>query len=101
MYMLHQLWTDESGSADYLFLILMLTVCVVGILPGIATMRDQVVQQFGDMAVAFDSLDQTYSVNVNGVISEYYDDPPTLDDPDGSEPACISIINADALPEQP
>lgn len=99
--MLNRLWWDESGSADYMFLIIMLTVCVLGVLPGIATMRDQVVQQFGDLAVAFDSLDQTYSVNVNGVISQYADAPTDLDDPDGSEPACISVINADALPEQP
>ena len=101
MYTFKRLWFDESGSADYLFLLLMVTICVVGVLPGIATMRDQVVQQFGDLAVAFDSLDQSYSVNINGVVSEYADDPPTLDDPVGTEPACISLINAGATPEQP
>lgn len=101
MYILKQLWCDESGSADYLFLIMLLTICVLGVLPGIATMRDQVVQQFGDLAVAFESLDQTYSINVNGVVSLYEDEPTTLEDPDGSEPACISVINGDATPESP
>lgn len=99
MYMIQRLWQDESGSADYLFLILMFTICILGLLPGFATLRDQFLQQFGDMAVAFDSLDQSYSVNVNGVISEYSDAPTDLLDEAGSEPACISITDEAASPE--
>ena len=56
-----RLWTDSSGfvvSADY---ILLTTILVVGAIVGVVTFRDQVVQEFGDIADAMESLDQSYN----------------------------------------
>jgi hypothetical protein len=59
-----RLWTDSSGfvvSGDY---ILLTTILVIGMVVGVVTFRDQVVQEFGDIADAMESLDQSYTYTI-------------------------------------
>ncbi|QDT42254.1 hypothetical protein Pan241w_23360 [Gimesia alba] len=85
-----QFWNEESGSISPFATVLMMTILVLGIIPGIATLRDHIVQKFGDMAVALESIDQSYSMTVNGVTSEYVDTN-SLTDPVGEAPACLDL----------
>jgi hypothetical protein len=97
---LKQLYSDDTGTIAPAVYILMFTTMVVGVVPGIVTVRDQVVQQFGDVAVALNNLDQSYSFAITGVGRSYSDtDVGSLVDPDGEEPACISINETAAEPE--
>ncbi|MCH7687172.1 MAG: hypothetical protein IH899_10905 [Planctomycetes bacterium] len=59
-----RLWTDSSGfvvSGEY---ILLTTILVIGMIVGVVTFRDQVVQEFGDIADAMESLDQSYTYSI-------------------------------------
>ena len=105
-----RLWTDSSGfivSGEY---ILLTTIIVIGMIVGVVTFRNQVVQEFGDIADAMESLDQSYSFTIinptgpNLVVNfdeNSYSDPPPPGFPDptgesngpgaGQPPAGISI----------
>jgi len=75
-----QLWTNECGfvnAAAYLFVV---TILLIGMVAGLTSFRDQLVQELGDLAVGLENFDQSYSFEINGTISEY-------DDPDGPEDA--------------
>lgn len=55
------LWGDESGFVVSSDLILISSVLVIGLLVGLVSIRDQIVQELGDMAVAVGNLNQSYS----------------------------------------
>lgn len=81
---------DDSGAvqpATYLLIVCLLALAVI---PGLTTLRDMVVQEFGDAATALDNLDQTYSFSVGGTMS-VFTDTSTLTDLPNNEPACISV----------
>ena len=61
MKLLSRLWADEAGFVVSSELVLVATVMVVGLLVGMTTVRDQVVQELGDMADAISEIDQSYS----------------------------------------
>ena len=108
-----RLWTDSSGfiiSGDY---ILLTTILVIGMVVGVVTLRDQFVQELGDISDSIESLDQSYTYTIvdptdpNNVIltvdfdENNYSEPPPPDSPDptgesggpgaGESPAGISI----------
>lgn len=95
---LRALWDDEDGflgSSDY---ILLSTIVVIGAVCGLATMRDAVVQNLGDIAIALATVDQSYSVNYtisSGTVVNfgYFDPPPgaTLQDVAGQAPYNIDL----------
>ncbi|QDT85046.1 hypothetical protein [Gimesia chilikensis] len=97
MKLLSQFWSDEGGNVSAFTTVLMLTILIIGIIPGVATLRDHIVQKFGDTAVALESIDQSYSYTVNGVTSEYEDsDTGTLTDPLNDAPADLDLTIAPA-----
>lgn len=61
MSLARNLWRDERGVVMSAELILMATICVIGIIVGLVTYRDQVVQELGDAAMAVSQLNQGYS----------------------------------------
>ncbi len=61
MKLLSRLWADEVGFVVSSELVLIATVMVVGLLTGMATVRDQVVQELADVADAVSEIDQSYS----------------------------------------
>lgn len=64
--LLFELLKDDRGvvySSEY---IIMTTIIGIGIIVGITTFRDQLVQEFGDAGVALEQLDQSYIYVVPG-----------------------------------
>ena len=61
MKLLSRLWADEAGFVVSSELVLIATVMVVGLLTGMTTVRDQVVQELADVADAVSEIDQSYS----------------------------------------
>lgn len=95
-------WRDDEGGAEFISLILITAVVAMGGLVGLAQIRDQVVQEFGDVAVALDNVDQSFSYTIsidtdrNGslettISASYVDDAATLLDPANAAPACLTL----------
>lgn len=84
---LRQIWTDEQGQVQIAGMLLLCTVVAIGAIAGLSTFRDQLVQEFGDIAVSLESLDQSYSSS----LGSYNDTPTTLTDPAGDPPAGLNI----------
>ncbi len=102
MNVLHRLWADEAGFVVSTELVLVATTLVVGMLVGLVTVRDQVVQELGDVALAVGNVNQSYQYNgVTGHTSatagsDFLDEndfcePTGGDDAPGIEPICISV----------
>ncbi len=87
---LRRLAHDTDGGIQPAAYLLMVTLLVLAALPGLVTVRDTIVQEFGDAAAALDNLDQSYSFTLNGQTSVFIDSS-TLDDPADAEPAGISV----------
>lgn len=105
MKVLTQLWQDDSGFVVSAELVLIATILVIGMIVGLATVRDQVVQELGDFGLAIGQLNQSYSFSgITGHTSstagsQFIDltdlcDDFVLDDSAGGPPACIAIVNA-------
>jgi hypothetical protein len=60
MNLLHRLWQDEQGFIVSTELILMGTIATLGLVVGLATYRDSVVQELGDTAMGIGVLNQSY-----------------------------------------
>jgi len=57
-----ELWQDETGFVATADLVLVTTIVVLGLIVGLVTLRDQVLQELGDVATAVGQLNQSYSV---------------------------------------
>jgi len=84
----NRFWHDLRGDASAASLMIMVTVVALGAIVGLTTFRDQLVQEFGDLATAIDSVDQSFSA---GSLGSYADPGPTFTDPVDAEPACLSV----------
>jgi Flp pilus assembly pilin Flp len=86
-------WRDQRGEASGLAVILLYTILALGATVGLVTLRDQIVQEFGDLAVALDSLDQSW--HIPGIHPMGYTDTPlfrpTDPDPEGKPPAGLEF----------
>ena len=60
MKVLHRLWTDEAGFVVSTELVLVATILVIGMVVGLATVRDAVVTELADVAAAIGSVSQSY-----------------------------------------
>ena len=95
-----KLWNDDAGFVVSAELVLIATILVLGMIVGLASIRDQVVQELGDIALAFGRINQSYSFSgITGHTSntagasfvdrtDYCDETP---DVAGAPPACISV----------
>ena len=105
MKVLMQLWRDDLGFVVSAELVLIGTILVIGMIVGLASVRDQVVQELGDLALAIGQINQSYSFSgitghTSSVAGSAFVD--TLDFCDdaaeqtpGQPPACIAIVEAD------
>ncbi len=93
--MLVKLLKDEAGLVDVSGYILTSTIVVIGVLVGVVAVRDSVVQELGDVSLALEKIDQSYTVNctIGGQPLQfgYNDTPLGPDDVAGEAPACIAI----------
>lgn len=102
---LRRLWCEESGVVISSELILFSTVVVIGMLVGLQTVREAVVQELGDFANAIGNINQSYSyAGVTGhhsstAGSQLVD---VIDDCDvpvptaGNAPMCIGVCDVPA-----
>ena len=106
--MLKKLWADEAGFVVSSELVLIGTILVIGVTVGLTTLRDQVVQELGDLAISLGNINQSYSFTaVTGhsssvAGSDYVDNIDQCDEVSNvttTEPACISILE-DSSDEQ-
>ena len=58
-----KLWNDEAGFIVTLELILIATIVVIGLITGLVTVRNAVVQELSDVAGAVQDMNQTYYYN--------------------------------------
>lgn len=58
-----ELWNDETGVVDASAYIFFVTIVCLGTLCGWVTIRDQVTQELGDLSVALENIDQSFSLN--------------------------------------
>jgi Flp pilus assembly pilin Flp len=56
-----RLWRDEAGFIVSTELILIVTILVISLVVGLASVRDAVVQELADIAQAIGNVNQTYS----------------------------------------
>jgi hypothetical protein len=61
MQMIRMLWRDENGFIISSELVLVATILVIGMIVGLTTVRDQVVQELADVAGAISDIVQTFS----------------------------------------
>lgn len=99
-----QLWQDESGVVISAELIVVCTVVVLGMLVGLTTLRDQVVQEFADLAAAVGALDHSYSfaafedADCSVAGSSFTDESDSCDvgDPVGEPASCVMFTSPGA-----
>lgn len=58
-----RLWDDEAGFIVSMELILIATIVVIGLITGLATVRNAVVSELSDVAGAVQDMNQSYSYN--------------------------------------
>lgn len=91
------LWLDVRGGLAPMDMILVTSLTAIGAMIGLAVIRDAVVQEMGDVAVALDNVDQSFSGTIVhatlGTLwtASFSDDAATLSDPAGAEPACLDV----------
>ena len=115
MNLFQRLWADEAGFVVSSELILIATVLVIGMLVGLATVREQVVQELGDVADAFSEINQSYSFSAitghhSSTAGSYFEDTgDDCDDADGNNNSgngnaaeCINVaVDASSDVEEP
>lgn len=97
---MRNLWNDEAGFIVSAELVLIATIMVIGLIVGMATVRDQVIQELADVAQAISNINQSYSWSgvtghTSSVAGSSFDD--TTDfcdedtDPVGAASHCINL----------
>ncbi len=109
-----RLWANEEGFVVSSELILLATLLVLGMITGLDTIRDQVVQELADVADAFSEISQTYSYSgvtahsastAGSAFEDQHDfceagnAAASGDQTAGNEPQCIEINSVVATPE--
>jgi Flp pilus assembly pilin Flp len=61
MSLIRRMWNDEAGFVVSTELALVATILVIGMVVGLTTIRDQVVQELADIAGMISQLNQSYS----------------------------------------
>jgi Flp pilus assembly pilin Flp len=61
--MLRRLWNDEDGFIVSAELVLIATIVVIGLVVGLVSLRNQVVQELVDVGQAIGSVSQSFAVS--------------------------------------
>jgi len=90
--MFKRFWKDNCGAVDLFSYMLLATIVGIGVLCGLTKLRNQTVQECGDICVALTSLDQSYEFRFNGKKHWYTDRRAgKAKDEKGKEPAGICV----------
>ena len=96
---------DTRGAVSGMSLILVTFFVGIGAIVGLVIIRDHLIQEFGDVAVGLDNMDQSFSymIDIDGdgdgfmladpddtrIEASYTDDAATLMDVSGQPPTCL------------
>ena len=90
MKVLHRLWADEAGFVVSTEPVLVATILVIGLILGLTSLRNQVVQELGDLAQAIANINQSYEYSGTQKVtvaetagSIFHDAPDFCEDPGG------------------
>ena len=61
MNLMNRLWNDEAGFIISTELMIVATILVLGMIVGLVSIRDQIVQELADVAEAISEFNQTFS----------------------------------------
>jgi hypothetical protein len=61
MSLMKRFWNDEAGVIISSELLLVMTILVIGMITGLATLQESAVNELGDTASAIGALDQSYA----------------------------------------
>jgi Flp pilus assembly pilin Flp len=61
--MLKKFWNDEMGAIVSAEIVLVATILVIGMVTGLASLRDAVIEELADVGAAIGALDQSYTVH--------------------------------------
>lgn len=94
-----RLWSDDAGFTVSAELVLIATITVIGLIAGLATVRDQVIQELGDVAIAIGQINQSYSWSAvtghsSSTAGSFFSDQPDYCDATfgaGTAPACMTL----------
>jgi hypothetical protein len=98
-----RLWSDEAGFVVSSELVLIGTILVIGMVVGLTSLRDQVVQETADLAEAISNINQSYSFSAvtghsSSTAGSLFDDNTDFcdsnSDPAGSGAACVDVNTA-------
>ncbi len=100
MKMIKKLWNGGAGFIVSAELILIATIAVIGLIVGLAAVRDGIVSELSDVAGAIQDVNQSYSID--GVVGhnantagfdflDQTDECDTVDDPAGAADNCITF----------
>ena len=81
MRLLRKLWHDEHGAISAMSMLLLVILLALGAIVGLTAIRDQIVQELGDISMALENLNQSVGL---------FTDTTPGDDPLGA-PACLDI----------
>ena len=106
MKLMQRLWADEAGFVISTELTLVATILVIGMVVGLTSVRDQIVQELADVAGAISEIDQSYSFsaitghNSSTAGADFLDNTDNCDANGdqvaaGTPPACVNV----AVPE--
>ncbi len=111
MRLLAKLWSDEAGFVVSTELALIATILVIGLIVGLTSIRDQVVQELADIAGMVSQLNQSYSFSaITGHHSSTAgsfgtDNVDSCDqvcgDISGAGAVCVDVCNVAATHEDP
>jgi Flp pilus assembly pilin Flp len=92
---IQKLANDEIGLVYAAERLLILVILSMGLVAGLAYLRDGVTQEYGDSAVALDHLDQGYSFTVKtaggGTSTSSFSDTSSRNDPVNAAPAGLML----------
>ena len=103
MVLARRLWEDDLGFVVSAELILVATILVLGMIVGLVSLRDQIVQELGDVAAAFSQLNQSYSfsgitghtsITAGSQFIDFTDFCDTPIDAAAVAPVCIEFVDA-------
>jgi len=60
--MMKKLWNDEVGAIISAELVLVMTIVGIGMITGLSSLRDGVIEELADVGAAIGSMDQSYTV---------------------------------------
>ena len=111
MNLVQRLWSDEAGFIVSTELALIATILVIGMVVGLTSIRDQVVQELADIAGMVSQLNQSYSFSAitghhSSTAGSYgTDNVDSCDqicgDVGGNGAVCVDVCNVAATHESP